>query len=347
MAFAIARAVAAASPASPCPGAVARGRAVARSSASGRTPAALSFASSAPDGVGFSAAGMIFPYHVGAWEVLCETGVLGPSTPVAGASAGALVAAMHACGLSPDEGRRVLMGVLRDCRENGVVGRVGGVLETALRRELPEDAHVRCSRSNLFVSVTAPAWADARTPGAPAGFNGGPGALENELISDFDSRDDLIGALLSSCHIPLYCGWPARRYRGRLRVDGGWTRLAPTPPVSERAVRVASFPLLERWREAPPGDGTKTGNYFERQASFWEDWGVSEDEGLLIAPDGAYGEPTMDFLEMGKWALLPQDDATLDALVEMGRADANRWATLNGFGGQGACDLSGECEAVF
>ena len=37
----------------------------------------------------------------------------------------------------------------------------------------------------------------------------------------------------------------------------------------------------------------------------------------------------------------------LDALVEMGRADANRWATLNGFGGQGACDLSGECEAVF
>ena len=99
MAFAIARAVAAASPASPCPGAVARGRAVARSSASGRTPAALSFASSAPDGVGFSAAGMIFPYHVGAWEVLCETGVLGPSTPVAGASAGALVAAMHACGM--------------------------------------------------------------------------------------------------------------------------------------------------------------------------------------------------------------------------------------------------------
>ena len=117
-------------------------------------------------------------------------------------------------------------------------------------------------------------------------------------------------------------------------MDGGWTRLAPTPPVSERAVRVASFPLLEQWREAPPGDGTKTGNYFERQASFWEDWGVSEDEGLLIAPDGAYGEPTMDYLEMGKWALLPQDDATLDALVEMGRADANRGRRSTGSGGR-------------
>jgi hypothetical protein len=30
---------------------------------------------------------------------------------------------------------------------------------------------------------------------------------------EFDDFEDLIGALLSSCHIPLYCGWPARMYR--------------------------------------------------------------------------------------------------------------------------------------
>jgi len=41
---------------------------------------------------------MIFPYHVGAWEVLIEMGLMTRDTPVAGASAGALVAAMHACG---------------------------------------------------------------------------------------------------------------------------------------------------------------------------------------------------------------------------------------------------------
>ena len=48
-----------------------------------------------PDGFGFSAAGMIFPYRVGAWEVLIETGLLTSDAPVAGASAGALVAAIR------------------------------------------------------------------------------------------------------------------------------------------------------------------------------------------------------------------------------------------------------------
>lgn len=309
-----------------------------------------------PDGFGFSAAGMIFPYHVGAWEVLSELGLLHRDTPVAGASAGALVAALHACGLTPEDGRRILMGVLADCRENGVVGRVGHVLEDALRRELPADAHERCSRGNLHVSVTSPlllighlGWPLRPQQGAQraetvaggpqtkndpqntavdtavavpprTGFNGGPLALDGELISDFADLDDLVGALLSSCHIPLYCGWPARSYRGKFRVDGGWTRLTPTPPGCEAPVRVASFPLLEPWRRAEEGDGVANGNYFARQASFWEGWGASDEDGLLIAPDGAGGDPTVDYLTLGKWALLPAADDVLDGLVEMGRA---------------------------
>lgn len=206
-----------------------------------------------PDGFGFSAAGMIFPYHVGAWEVLDGLGLLTPETPVAGASAGALVAALHACGMSPVDGERILMGVLADCRENGVVGRVGSVLEAALRRELPADAHERCSRGNLHVSITAPF---LLTPGSGdrVGFNGGPVALDGELVSTFDDFDDLVGALLSSCHIPLYCGWPARSYRGRMRVDGGWTRLTPTPPGCQvgRRRRPARHRLDLPWSEPDP-----------------------------------------------------------------------------------------------
>lgn len=90
---------------------------------------------------------MIFPYHVGAWEVLSELGLLTRDTPVAGASAGALVAAMHACDMSPADGRRVLMEVLADCRENGVMGRVGAVLEDALRCGLGA-VRVRCDESH-------------------------------------------------------------------------------------------------------------------------------------------------------------------------------------------------------
>lgn len=281
-----------------------------------------------PDGFGFSAAGMIFPYHCGAWEVLDELGMLTPDTPVAGASAGALVAAMHACGISPAEGKRILLTVLGDCRENGVVGRVGGVLESALRAELPANAHTLCSRGKLFVSITSPRIVSKK--GDVAGFNKGPLLLENELISEFTDFDDLIGALLSSCHIPVYCGWPMRRYRGKWCVDGGWTNLTPLPMGCESPARVASFPLIDAWHTAPPGDGSETGNYFEQQAGFWSDWGVSELNGRLIAPDAAEGTSPVEYTTLGKWALLPQSDDTLNELAAMGRADAERWAAKNG-----------------
>lgn len=68
------------------------------------------------------------------------------------------------------------------------------------------------------MSVTAPVFltgfgVDGAGGAARTGFNGGPVALDGEIISTFDDFDDLVGALLSSCHIPLYCGWPARNYR--------------------------------------------------------------------------------------------------------------------------------------
>ena len=47
---------------------------------------------------------------------------------------------------------------------------------------------------------------------------------------------------------------------------------------------------------------------------------------MLIAPDSAGGgDCDLDYMELGKWALLPQDDETLEELVRMGRRDAERW----------------------
>ena len=77
------------------------------------------------------------------------------------------------------------MDVLADCRANGVVGRVGAVLANALRKELPSDAHERCSRGNLFISVSSPMMRDGKF------------ALDGELVSAFESFDDLVGALLA------------------------------------------------------------------------------------------------------------------------------------------------------
>ena len=77
---------------------VARNRSARITTRASSSPIDVDKTDNAVDGVGFSAAGMIFPYHVGAWQVLRERGLMTPDTPVAGASAGALVAAMHACG---------------------------------------------------------------------------------------------------------------------------------------------------------------------------------------------------------------------------------------------------------
>jgi hypothetical protein len=63
------------------------------------------------------------------------------------------------------------------------------------------------------------------------------------LVSDFDSKADLIDALLTSCHIPVYfAGSFVRTFRGRLAYDGGVSNFLPVPPESEYAARVCCFP---------------------------------------------------------------------------------------------------------
>jgi hypothetical protein len=62
--------------------------------------------------------------------------------------------------------------------------RLGPLLREFLQQYLPPDAHELCS-GNTHVAVTRllPYW-------------------QTQMISQFNSRDDLISALLTSCHIP-------------------------------------------------------------------------------------------------------------------------------------------------
>lgn len=62
--------------------------------------------------------------------------------------------------------------------------RLGPLLRDFLHQVLPQDAHELC-RGNTHVAVTRllPYW-------------------QTVMVSDFHSRDDLITALLTSCHIP-------------------------------------------------------------------------------------------------------------------------------------------------
>lgn len=194
---------------------------------------------------------------------------------MAGSSAGSLISAFYHAGITTEALMDACFQVLDDCREYGTRGRLRGVLERVTRDMLPEDAHERCT-GKAFISITRL---------YPFG---------NHLISEFDSRDDLISALLASCHVPV---WFDRalitKHRDGFCMDGGLTNFIPNPPVP-RTIRVSCFPM--------------------------RGWG--EDFKVKIAPD-RYRESKYSVQELLAFALSPADESTLLELFENGRRDVD------------------------
>ena len=61
-----------------------------------------------------------------------------------------------------------------------------------------------------------------------------------------------MGALLTSCHIPLYAnGRLVTKYRGGYYVDGGVTDFLPSPP-SVKVVKVCCFPVNRAFARLHP-----------------------------------------------------------------------------------------------
>jgi hypothetical protein len=235
-------------------------------------------------GFGFSAGGLLFPYYVGVVKALHDLGILGPNVPVAGASAGSLIAACYKSGLHADDILAATLLLARDCRTGGTRFRLQSVLEATMREVLPADAHVLCS-GQAFIAVTQV---------YPQ--------FQPVLVSEFTSREHLISALLTSCHIPWYFnGSLTTQYDGAHYFDGGLTQFIPTPPMSEHAVQVCCFPA-------------------KQMLSF---------PGIQIAPD-KYGEWPHDLSRMLGWAFEPAEEELLLSFVEKGAKDATAWATASG-----------------
>ena len=70
---------------------------------------------------------------------------------------------------------------------------------------LPDDAHVRASgRVHVAISRVRPY-----------------GGLRVQRVSEFRSREDLIDALMASCHLPLLAnGKLTTSFRGKVVIDG-------------------------------------------------------------------------------------------------------------------------------
>jgi hypothetical protein len=221
---------------------------------------------------GFSAGGLLFPFYVGVCRGLEEAGYLSANTKLAGAltqplarsfvhefirsfihsfvrsfvrspgaSAGSLIAACVNCGLSMDTVSNLCEDLMDDCRRHGTRGRLGILLEEFLQTALPEDAHIRCT-GQTFVAVSSVESSPRKGLGMLGGL-GNFGTPTGQLVSEFSDRDDLIEALMTSCHIPLWMdGRLTSSFRGSMHMDGGVTNFIPLPPDDGTpGVRVSCF----------------------------------------------------------------------------------------------------------
>ncbi|EFJ23256.1 hypothetical protein SELMODRAFT_103449 [Selaginella moellendorffii] len=233
-------------------------------------------------GFSFSAAGLLFPYHLGVCQCLMERNYITEDTPLAGSSAGALVCAVVAAGMSMQDALVATKDLAQDCRANGTAFRLGAVLRRVLYKVMPDDAHVKAS-GRIRVAIT-------QLFRVPRGL----------LVDQFDSKEDLINALLTSCFIPGYLApRPVTVFKNRLCIDGGFTLFMP-PSAAETTVRVCAFSA--------------------KRLGLQDTVGISPD----CNPDNR-ASPR----QLLNWALEPAGDAVLDELYVLGYKDAAVWANAN------------------
>lgn len=234
---------------------------------------------------GFSAGGLLFPFYIGVCNGLMKAGYMSERTRLAGASAGSLIAACVNSGLSMDVVLSKCQALMEDCRVHGTRGRLGIVLEKFLQDTLPEDAHLRCN-DRTYVAVTQ-----------TIRFN----SVQPVLVSQFEDKNDLIQALMTSCHIPFWLdGRLTNDFRGYPHVDGGLTNFIPLPPQihpDEPGIRITCFAS-------------------EQLRSFYSD--------LEIAPDTLDSWP-YSITQMVQWAFNPADESVLSMLAQQGEESAMHW----------------------
>ncbi|XP_074534016.1 patatin-like phospholipase domain-containing protein 2 [Halichoeres trimaculatus] len=158
--------------------------------------------------ISFAGCGFMGIYYVGACSCILERSprFIRDASKICGASAGALMAAVLSLGIPLEKCCADLMFMAKEARKHKLgplhpAYNLLQIVKDSLVRCLPEDAHILAS-GKLCVSLTRVS------------------DQKNVLVSQFDSREELIQALLCSCFVPLYCGVIPPTYRGVHYVDG-------------------------------------------------------------------------------------------------------------------------------
>ncbi|XP_061432873.1 patatin-like phospholipase domain-containing protein 4 [Lethenteron reissneri] len=183
--------------------------------------------------VSMPGAGFLLPYQLGICMALHAHGV--PIAHAAGSSSGSLAAALLT--LAPHRSKEMSSMVSSYAAQGHgatLSFRLIPKLREILEQILPLDSHTLAT-GRLFVSVT-------RLPDG-----------QNRIISDFDTREELIQVLLASCLFPFYSGISGICYRGEMYCDGGFTDNQPFPKLAQPCGVSASQGLIS----VSPFEGTQ------------------------------------------------------------------------------------------
>lgn len=162
------------------------------------------------ENLSFCGCGFLGIYHVGVASCFHEYAPQLSMHKISGSSAGALVAVAHICGnLQLAYATTDILRVAIDARARTLGPLhpsfdINAIIRDALERGLPDDVHTRVS-GKLHISLTR------------------LDDLENVIVSKFDSKEDVIQALICSCFIPCWSGFAAPKYKGVAYIDGGFS----------------------------------------------------------------------------------------------------------------------------
>ncbi|KAM9854098.1 patatin-like phospholipase domain-containing protein 2 [Aulostomus maculatus] len=162
-----------------------------------------------PWNISFAGCGFLGIYHVGVASCLLEQApfLVQNATHIYGASAGALTATALVTGVCLGEAGASIIDVAKQARKRllGPMHPSFNLVKTMrfmLQRTLPDDCHLQAS-GRLGISLTK------ATDG------------ENVLVSDFNSKEEIVQACVCSAYIPVYCGFIPPTLQGVRYVDGG------------------------------------------------------------------------------------------------------------------------------
>ena len=267
-------------------------------------------------GFSFSPGGLLFPYHLGVITGLSDRGRLPDSAHLAGASAGSIAVASYAAKTTPEAALEAAFRVCDACEtQHGgkAVGKLLPLLKIELEKTFSSDAH---EIINEREGVVALAHRELFPTNRPV------------LVTNFETRDDLIEAVCDSSMFPFFSTpFPVRlKYKEgdrlpRVVVDGFFsvprerygcpdfsqlnfdttnTRDEFDIPIVERTVTVACFP-----------HETVGLNVSEKHDQ--------------ISPEPDYDDPTGQMASLFRYATKPSARKELDKLYEEGYADAEKW----------------------